>query len=89
MMDLITAERGALADVLAGLSPAQWQAGALNVSNHGLLQAGDITPGKLSRDAGRAASIRCRARVYEYAAMRKRDGRTVFRTILCRANLRS
>ena len=35
--------------------PSQYQAGVLNVINQGLLKAGDITPGKLSRDAGHAA----------------------------------
>lgn len=35
--------------------PAQYEPGVLNVFNHGLLQAGGITPGKLSREAGRAA----------------------------------
>jgi 4-hydroxythreonine-4-phosphate dehydrogenase len=35
--------------------PAQYESGVLNVFNHGLLQAGQITPGKLSRDAGRSA----------------------------------
>src|SRR6266542_2411670 len=37
------------------LSPAQYEPGTLNVLNQGLLQAGGITPGRLSREAGRAA----------------------------------
>jgi 4-hydroxythreonine-4-phosphate dehydrogenase len=36
-------------------NPQQYQPGALNVLNHQLLRAGDITPGKLSRAAGQAA----------------------------------
>jgi 4-hydroxythreonine-4-phosphate dehydrogenase len=36
-------------------SPAQYHSGALNVIDHGLLKWGDITPGELSREAGRAA----------------------------------
>jgi 4-hydroxythreonine-4-phosphate dehydrogenase len=36
-------------------SPAQYQPGAVNVVNQGMLEAGAVTPGKLSRDAGRAA----------------------------------
>jgi 4-hydroxythreonine-4-phosphate dehydrogenase len=35
--------------------PSQYEAGVLNVINQGLLKAGNITPGKLSREAGYAA----------------------------------
>ncbi len=36
-------------------SPADYQTEALNVVDHKLLRAGDVTPGKLSRESGRAA----------------------------------
>jgi 4-hydroxythreonine-4-phosphate dehydrogenase len=36
-------------------SPSEWQPGMLNIVDHGILPAGSITPGKLSREAGRAA----------------------------------
>ena len=36
-------------------SPLHYEPGLLNVLDHGFLQAGDITPGKLSREAGYAA----------------------------------
>jgi 4-hydroxythreonine-4-phosphate dehydrogenase len=35
--------------------PAQYERGALSVINHGLLQAGDITPGRLNQKSGHAA----------------------------------
>ncbi len=35
--------------------PAEWAEGGLNVLDHGLLEAGDITPGELSRKSGQAA----------------------------------
>src|SRR5215212_9246572 len=36
-------------------SPADYQSGALNVLDHGVLRADAITPGKLDRESGRAA----------------------------------
>ena len=36
-------------------SPAEWQPGPLNVLDHGILDRSQIQPGKLDREAGRAA----------------------------------
>src|SRR5436309_8889682 len=36
-------------------SPAGYEPGVLNVLDHRILRASDITPGKLSREAGRSA----------------------------------
>src|SRR5262245_21153589 len=36
-------------------SPAAYKSGALNVVNPGILRAGEVTPGKLNRQAGFAA----------------------------------
>jgi 4-phospho-D-threonate 3-dehydrogenase / 4-phospho-D-erythronate 3-dehydrogenase len=35
--------------------PEEWAEGGLNVLDHGLLEAGDITPGELNRKSGQAA----------------------------------